>query len=70
MKRPSLMDRARRARTWALRIIVSWLMLTGLVPPRLHLEFLHWLREDLHPLHPGVPTVLREIAEAEERCRA
>ncbi len=65
MKR-AILHRLRRARTWALRWLVSWLMLTGLVPTRLHLTFLHWLREDMDPLHPKLGDVLREIAELED----
>lgn len=68
--RRAVFRRLKRARTWALRLLISTLMLTGCMPPSARLEFLRWLREDMHPLHPGMPTVLREIAEAEDSCRA
>jgi hypothetical protein len=60
----------KRARTWLLRVVISWLMLTGFLPAPLLLEWLRWLRECMDPTHPGLPTVLREIAEVEGRCRA
>lgn len=60
----------RAARTWLLRLAISFLMLTGFLPAPLLREWLRWLRESMHPQHPGMPTVLREIAEVEDRCRA
>jgi hypothetical protein len=56
--------------TWLLRVLASFLMLTGFLPAPLLLEWLRWLRESMHPLHPGMPNVMREIAEVEDRCRA
>lgn len=59
----------RAARTWLLRLAISFLMLTGFLPAPLLREWLRWLRESMHPHHPGMPTVLAEIAEVEDRCR-
>jgi hypothetical protein len=65
-----LRDVLLRARTWLLRVLVSFLMLTGFLPPPLLLVWLEWLRECMKPDHPGMPTVVHEIAEVQERCRA
>lgn len=61
---------ARRLWTWALRLVISALMLTGFLPAPLLLEWLRWLRESMHPQHPGLQTVLAEIAAVEDRRRA
>ncbi|HEY0825114.1 MAG TPA: hypothetical protein VGD76_15095 [Ramlibacter sp.] len=60
----------RWARTWAIRWAIAFLIPTGFLPAPLLLEWLRWLRESMHPQHPGLPVVLREIAEVEDRCRA
>lgn len=61
---------ARRAHTWARRILVSWLMLTGWLPRPLVLVYLEWLHECLHPQHPAMDLVLVELATVREQCRA
>jgi hypothetical protein len=61
---------AARAWTWAKRVLVSFLMHTGFLPALLLLVWLEWLHESLPPEHPGMSTVLREIAETQERCHA
>jgi hypothetical protein len=66
----ALFPLVRRAYTWALRLAISILMLTGYLPPPLLREWLRWLHESMHPQHHGLPTVLAELAEVEERCRA
>lgn len=53
---------AARARTWAMRVLVSWLMLTGWMPRGCVLVYLEWLRECLSPQHPAMDLVLVEIA--------
>lgn len=60
----------RRCRTWALRVVVSFLAVVGFMPKRLQLEWLYWLLEDIDPQHPHVATVLAEISQLEDRCRA
>lgn len=58
---------ARAAKTWALRLAVSCLMLTGFLPTPLLLVYLEWLHECLAPDHPGMATVLLELVEVRER---
>jgi hypothetical protein len=58
-----------RARTWALRVLVSWLMLTGFLPRPLLLVWLEWLHECLPPHHPAMDLVLVELATVREQCR-
>lgn len=69
MKHPALL-RLRRARTWAVRVLVSFLMLTHFLPPSLQLEFLRWLHEDMDPQHPDLAKLLVELSELEERYAA
>lgn len=66
-----LRARARFAvvRTWFLRVLVSWLMLTGFLPRPLLVVWLEWLHECLHPQHPGMDLVLAELAATREQCR-
>ena len=61
----ALRHRLHRARIWVLRVLVSWLLLTGFVPRPMYLVFLQWLREEMDPLHPELDTVLVEIAQLE-----
>lgn len=60
----------RSLKTWFLRVLVSWLMLTGWLPRPLRLEYLRWLRSEMHPQHPGMDLVLAELATVKEQCRA
>jgi hypothetical protein len=62
------MNRLRRLYTWFLRVLVSWLMLTGFLPRPLLLVWLEWLHECLSPHHPAMDLVLVEIATVRERA--
>ena len=57
-------------RRWAVRVCIAFLRAFGLLPPRMHLAWLLWLRDDMGPVHPHLPTVLTEIAELEARLAA
>lgn len=64
----------RRLRAFAVRRTLRALSFARLMDPRLQLEWLLWLRDDIHPLHPHLPEVLRtspnckEPAVAENLC--
>lgn len=58
-----------RCRTWCLRVLISWLMLTGFLPRPLLLVWLEWLHECMCPQHPAMGQVLLEIAAVKEQCR-
>lgn len=57
------------ARTWFLRVLASWVMLTGFLPRPLLLVWLEWLHECLSPQHPAMDLILVEIATVKEQCR-
>lgn len=57
-------------RRWAVRVCIACLRTVGLLPPRMHLVWLLWMRDDMGASHPHLPTVLIEIAELEVRLAA
>lgn len=61
--RPRLQPYRARA-VLLIRAVVRALVL---LPWRLRLEWLRWLRAELNPLHPGLNEVMREVREIESR---